>query len=267
MKKVILALAALLALLLLSMAGGSALADNGHHVFIVTCTSSHSNYDDPIVHPGQPGASHEHTFSGNDTTNAFSTYASMQAGSSSCDDPGDKAGYWSPTLRDPNGRDIVPLKVFGYYRNTPATSVLTQPFPADFRIVAGGINDRAAVTYKCFISSGGQGPWPASGVPRCDGAGNYLVQKITFPNCITGATDSPDHRSHAIHVNSGPCPAAYPIKVPELGLNFRWCINCGGPGYVFSDGETIPHADFWNTWIQSRLEQRVHDCLNNGVNC
>jgi hypothetical protein len=49
--------------------------------------------DDPIVFPGQPGASHMHDFFGNETTNAYSTQSSMLAGATNCRIPSDTAGY------------------------------------------------------------------------------------------------------------------------------------------------------------------------------
>ena len=59
--------------------------------------------DDPIVKPGQPGASHNHEFYGNFSVTAFSTYGSMVAAPTECadhsgGDRGDTAGYWHPTL-------------------------------------------------------------------------------------------------------------------------------------------------------------------------
>ena len=44
--------------------------------FAVACPYSHSLMDDPIVYPGQPGASHMHDFFGNVATDAFSTPSS-----------------------------------------------------------------------------------------------------------------------------------------------------------------------------------------------
>ena len=41
--------------------------------FISSCRTSHRAMDDPIVFPGYPGLSHDHTFVGNTTTNASST--------------------------------------------------------------------------------------------------------------------------------------------------------------------------------------------------
>jgi len=48
--------------------------------FVLRCPYSHSLPDDPIVFPGQPGASHLHDFFGNKSVNAFSTFETMLAG-------------------------------------------------------------------------------------------------------------------------------------------------------------------------------------------
>ena len=43
--------------------------------FAVACGFSHRNQDDPIVYPRERGRSHDHTYFGNSSTNAFSTPA------------------------------------------------------------------------------------------------------------------------------------------------------------------------------------------------
>jgi hypothetical protein len=43
-------------------AGGGKLRGNN---FFANCRFSHTNNDDPIVYPGEPGRSHAHTFFGN----------------------------------------------------------------------------------------------------------------------------------------------------------------------------------------------------------
>src|SRR5688500_16593378 len=48
-------------------------------VFATLCRFSHEAPDDPIVFPGQAGKSHLHTFFGNRTTSAASTYESLRA--------------------------------------------------------------------------------------------------------------------------------------------------------------------------------------------
>src|SRR5438552_19205160 len=73
-------------------------------VFITDCLPTHRAPDDPIVFPGQPGASHSHDFFGNPTTDANSTYATMTAATStSCLVGDDTAGYWMPTPSIPPG--------------------------------------------------------------------------------------------------------------------------------------------------------------------
>src|SRR5204863_3050651 len=69
-------------------------------------TYTGSMMDDPIVFPGQPGASHMHDFFCNKATDAFSTYAQMIAAPTSCPS-GDTAGYWAPGLYK-NGVKINP---------------------------------------------------------------------------------------------------------------------------------------------------------------
>jgi hypothetical protein len=83
--------------------------------FFSNCRFSHTEPDDPIVFPGQPGRSHPHTFFGNTTANAFSILGSLRAGATTCKPKADKAAYWIPTLfRD--GHAIRPAKAQVYYR-------------------------------------------------------------------------------------------------------------------------------------------------------
>src|SRR3954462_15189793 len=56
--------------------------------FVSGCGFSHRNTDDVIVYPAQPGKSHDHTYIGNDSTNAFSTVGSMAGATTSCRRPG-----------------------------------------------------------------------------------------------------------------------------------------------------------------------------------
>ena len=66
--------------------------------FVENCRFSHQAPDDPIVFPGKPGASHQHTFVGSRTTNAFSTFGSLRSGRTTCARPDDTAAYWVPAL-------------------------------------------------------------------------------------------------------------------------------------------------------------------------
>lgn len=251
-------------------------------VFIITCADAGLKQVDPIVNPGPPGtlSDHLHQFAGNPSVQSDSTYASMRAGGTNCNDPGDTAGYWNPALQDQNGNVVRPLKFFAYYRNIPVISgVNTQAFPAGLKMIAGGSANPGEVGWKCFNTSSIQPASSFNGViPHCSGATNWLVEKMTFPACWDGVNlDSANHRSHMADASGGHCDAAHPVKLPELSENWRWCHDCGGPGWHFtSTGHslsgfppelaTTPHSDYWNTWDQARLEQRVSDCYQHG-NC
>lgn len=77
------------------------------HEFQANCSVTHTKPDDPIVYPGRPGTSHDHTFMGNTTTDANSTTASLAAGTTTCKAPGDKSGYWMPTLFKGDRADLL----------------------------------------------------------------------------------------------------------------------------------------------------------------
>ena len=68
----------------------------GKGQFVVACAYSHASLDDPIVFPGQPGASHRHVFFGNVTTDAASTIASLDSGGTSCEQQLDRAAALAP---------------------------------------------------------------------------------------------------------------------------------------------------------------------------
>ena len=66
--------------------------------FIENCSFSHRAPDDPIVFPGRAGASHDHSFVGNRSTNASSNFGSLRSSATTCMRPADTAAYWVPTL-------------------------------------------------------------------------------------------------------------------------------------------------------------------------
>lgn len=77
---------------------------DGEAKFRTHCNFSHVAYDDPIVFPGQPGASHLHMFFGNTLTNAYSTYESLRTtGGSTCGGgPINRSAYWFPAVLKDN---------------------------------------------------------------------------------------------------------------------------------------------------------------------
>lgn len=231
--------------------------------FVVNCRFSHRLPDDPIVHVRHPGASHDHSFVGNTTTNAFSTRASLLKGSSTCRREGDLAAYWMPTLLL-DGQPVEPTGATIYYRRRTLDPV--RAFPPALKMIAGdaratGPQDRRVTFWNCGAAAG----IPASStVPTCpDGRMTGLRLHVTFPSCWNGTQrDSADHMSHMAYAMRGRCPATHPVAVPAISLIFRYPI-AGGPGVTLaSGGQYSAHADFFNAWRQPALSALVDGCLN-----
>jgi hypothetical protein len=232
--------------------------------FVSGCRFSHRNTDDPIVYPGQPGKSHDHTFIGNDTTNAFSTPASLQGQSSSCRRTGDTAAYWVPTLISSSGQMILPRAATVYYRRHTLAPV--QAFPSGFRVVAG--NSKATSPQGLKVTYWNCGPLagvpPQATIPTCPNAGRMgLALHVAFPDCWDGVNlDSADHVGHLAYSMRGRCPAGHPVAVPAVQVNIRY-PSVGGSGLALaSGGQYSGHADFFNAWNQATLESLVTGCLN-----
>jgi hypothetical protein len=232
--------------------------------FVSGCRFSHRNTDDPIVYPGQPGKSHDHTFIGNDTTNAFSTLASLQGKSSSCRRAGDSAAYWVPTLISASGRPIVPRAATVYYRRHTLAPV--QAFPPGFRVVAG--NSKATSPQGLKITYWNCGPLagvrPQATIPTCPNARRMgLALHVAFPDCWDGINlDSADHAGHLAYSLRGRCPADHPVAVPAVQVNVRY-PSAGGSGLTLaSGGQYSGHADFFNAWDEATLQSLVTGCLN-----
>jgi hypothetical protein len=106
-------------------------------VFTVDCTFSHRAPDDPIVHPGHPGASHSHEFFGSEATDASSTGESLLDTSTTCEDPDDTAAYWVPTL-SVAGTPVDPTFIRAYYRARPGVDVRdVEPPPLGLAMLSG----------------------------------------------------------------------------------------------------------------------------------
>lgn len=233
-------------------------------VFIVNCPFSHRKQVDPIVQFGQPVSGHMHDFMGNRSVNFNSTFASASGSSTTCGLAGDRAGYWTPSLVAPNGTFVQVRRALVYYRNTPAKYGTTTAFPPDFRIVAGGVGvGPPNAGWSCEQNASSMQATP----PSC-GSGGLLVLHVRFPSCWDGRNkDSADHRSHMRYASGSSCPSSHPVKVPEIFMHVRYAPGASGSGYRLSDGTLSPHADFWNLWVQSVLQQKIDQCLRAGKDC
>lgn len=241
------------------------------HEFQANCAVSRTTLpDDPIVYPGQPGASHMHTFLGNTTTNAGTTLASLQAGGSSCSAPDDRSGYWMPTMYNGN-QAILPVgpQVI-YYKTGVLDYTSVRPFPSGLRFLVGDMNASPAE----FLAGSYEG-WECGNsyhnadFPASCPAGTQLNIRYQAPSCWDGIhLDSPDHKSHMAYPVDGRCTADHPVAVPML--EFKMAFPAGsdtsqvrlssGRGYSF-------HYDFFNAWDPATLQAMVKQCINGGFQC
>jgi hypothetical protein len=231
-------------------------------IFLSVCLPSHVASDDPIVHPGASGASHQHEFFGNRTTDADSTYATLRAGGTSCRVAGDTAGYWVPSLYA-DGQRVAPLRVNAYYLRGGGRG-RTVAFPAGLKVIAG--NGEATSPQSLAVTG-----WKCSGVqvrpltadPTACPTGSHNVLVIRFPECWNGKDlDSTDHKAHLAYRVAGRCPASHPVRVPKLSLNVHYALP-GLDGLTLASGSIYSaHADFFNAWDQTVLARLVRLNLN-----
>jgi hypothetical protein len=232
--------------------------------FVSKCDYSHSAPDDPIVFPGQPGASHRHDFFGNRSTDAFSTNDSLRSsGATTCALDGDFAAYWTPALYD-SGQLVVPSRASVYYRNGGKDRMSVRAFPAGLRVVAKDRNVRAF--WVCERPSGGGGE-NLKDIPTCP-PGYTLGLRYRFPDCWDGRNlDSTDHTSHMRFAVKGSCPSTHRRPMPLMTMNVHYPSDGGDIVLGSPDMPVEPHADFFNTWEQPKLERLVYRCLRAGRTC
>jgi hypothetical protein len=250
-------------------------------------TYTGSEPDDPIVFPGEPGASHLHDFFCNKETDAFSTYEQMIAAASSCPS-GDTAGYWAPALYR-NGVKISPAGpgVRGqiYYRdNAYASGTVVQPFPADFKLVVGNGHATTLAAANAIDPQSGIGAkigseiyWGCSNnstgkltAPPSNCSTGKLTIHFGFPSCWNGVEVSGDQVKAGTMrwVKSGSCPTSHPIPLPRLIERFEYPVGSPTGSITLASGNIYSvHADFWNTWHQPSLAFLVENCLNANVDC
>lgn len=230
--------------------------------FVSVCRYSHTSQDDPIVFPGVSDATHHHDFFANVSTDADSTYETLQAAGSLCRIDGDTAAYWTPGLFD-SGRRIQPTGVRVYYTSGRKNHLTIRPFPAGLQVVAKEQNVRA--TWAC-VGAGRVGRG-SEDVPTCPER-THLVLRHRFPDCWNGRDlVSDDHTGHMAFSVRGSCPSSHAVPVPALSVNVHYPTDGGDVVLGMPDAPVAPHADFFNAWDQPTLERLVRVCLNAGVHC
>lgn len=250
------------------------------HEFQANCSVSHTRPDDPIVYPGQPGKSHDHTFMGNTTTNAASTTASLDSGGTTCKAPGDKSAYWMPTLLNGNTPVLPVGPQVIYYKAGVTDYTSVRPFPKGLRFVVGSPMQSAADfrNHRGFVEGWECGDsffnvdFPAQCPNRADVQLNIRFQA---PSCWDGKyLDTPNHQSHMAYpvvnpgTNNNICPADHPVALPMIEFKMAFPVNgdmsqvrlASGAGYSF-------HYDFFNAWDAPTLKALVDHCVVGGLQC
>lgn len=236
--------------------------------FVVECPLSHVAADDPIVYPGEPGASHRHAFFGNDSTDAFSTLASMSVAGTSCEQRLDRAAYWVPVLYD-GVREVPAIKSTAYYRaGLDVDPTTVEPYPAGLVMIAGSAAATApqpveVVAWTCGVS-GVRDVFP----PACS-PDRMLRLILTFPDCWNGRDlDAPDHIAHVAYSTGGHCPASHPHVMPQLQFSVEYDHHGDTSALRLASGEVITgHADFFNAWDETKLAAEVALCIHRDVVC
>ncbi len=273
--------------------------------FRMTCSPSHNAYVDPIVYPGQPGASHLHTFFGNTKVDAFSTYTSLRTtGDSTCHSRLNRSAYWIPALLNARGQVVMPDYLTVYYKRFPANSPKCLegnkcvPLPRGLRMVFGRKMDGThggGVYFNCHGAGAISGHYPtlAQAAKNCP-AGATLLASASAPACWNGTQlDSLDHRSHLADeyrdpaTNTLKCPPSHPYMLPHfiLSANYTTDETLDRSGvestslqtwHFSSDrmagmpaqigGQTF-HADWFGAWDDDALAAWQTNCIDGFLSC
>jgi hypothetical protein len=246
--------------------------------WVTVCTVSKNDDVDPIVFPGQPGASHNHTFSGALNVDAFTTAESLRNGRTNCTNSGDRSAYWMPTLYS-DGQAKLPYTTRVYYRAGTFDTEKVQPIPFGLKMIAGSAMSTepqapSIAGFHCREERNGPTISKQALPPECP-ADSLFEASVKFPNCWDGVNlDSADHRSHMAYSKRYKCDAGHPVMIPQITIAERFA-----PGEV--DGSrvtlaTMPgmtpsnmtlHADFFNGWDEELMNTLLRDCIRAGIAC
>ncbi len=238
--------------------------------FLTSCPFTHTLADDPIVHRGHPGASHQHEFFGNVSTDASSTYASMIHKPSTCSDDGDRSGYWVPALFV-DGTRVQPRRVDAYYRVADGVKpTAVRPFPDGLEVLAGDQFSTKPEPLEVAAWACGLSP-EVSHTPPKDCTRDRPVQlRLTYPSCWDGKhIRSADHESHLSYPSAEHgCDAAHPVAVPQLTLTVHYPLwGTYSRARLASGNFDTAHGDFLAAWQDKRIDDQVKGCLNRSVTC
>lgn len=272
---------------MLMPADGAPVYTDGSGSFRTTCKLAGLRFDDPVVFPGQPGASHLHVFFGNTGVNAGSTVETIaNSGNSTCRGGTlNRTAYWVPAVIDSRtGAAQTPDDgVFYYKTGYNIDPTVVKPLPPGLRMIAG---NKAATSAQDFVewSCRDANTISDGSIPTSCPIGDAVRLTVIFPQCWDGVhLDSPDHKSHMaypVYRNSpqrSTCPPTHPVTIPEITEHFDYTMTSASrPAYwrLSSDmyatsirGGFSAHADWMGGWDKATMETIVTQCLNRAVDC
>ena len=238
-----------------------------HVNWVAVCSVTKRAPDDPIVFPGRPGRSHDHTFSGSLAINPSSTAEELLRSKTNCTNSGDKSSYWMPTLLV-NGKPRLPYQVRAYYRAGTRDTKQLHTIPFGLKMLAGDMmatspQNAGIAGFQCRIEGKGATVKKQSLPPQC-GSKALFEMSVVFPNCWDGKNlDSPDHRSHMSYASGYKCDAAHPVQIPQLTLAERFAPGTASGKITLSamNSPLTLHADFFNAWDPRSLDALMKYCI------
>lgn len=251
----------------------------GQQLFTVDCLHSHYRGDDPIVFPGEHGASHNHEFFGDTQLNAKTTTQQiLDNPGNTCEVGADRSAYWVPAVYQ-DGKVIEADNNKFYYKVGKVDPKTIQPMPVGLRMIAGNANatkpESRQVSYLFATTSEGKHTEPhtqqTSSNPqlfttRADENGIRI--QIQFPQCWDGQNLWLPNTKHMSYPVGSKCPDTHPVPLLQLMFNLGYTDATGGSGFKLSSGEWYTaHADFINGWHPETLERLTDVCLRSKRYC
>ena len=255
--------------------------------FRLICSFSHMSFNDPIVYPSQPGASHLHTFVGNTGTDAYSTSATIaNSGNSTCSGGTlNRSAYWFPTMIDTtDGTPLAPISFLVYYKTgyggvKPAD---VKAVPNGLRMISGSsagtpTSGTSASRFACLGGTDNIG-WQSS-IPASCGNNTELMMEVSFPQCWDGVNlDSPDHKSHMAETTGSGCPSTHPVAIPKIDYEIHFAVpsvptrmakwRLSSDNYAStSPGGYSGHGDYLMGWDAATMTKIIKNCDNPSIDC
>ncbi|MDP9799723.1 hypothetical protein J2S43_008235 [Catenuloplanes nepalensis] len=253
--------------------------------FRADCEYSHSLPDDPIVAPGLPGASHMHSFFGNEGVDAGTVADDLvRFTATTCEPKQDHSSYWVPTLYDAGtNKAAEPTGFRVYYRSLMNDSAKQLPMPNGLRMIAGDAKKKvptprgATGQFYCAYWEPGH---DADGVARSTDGNWPICEKqaylhfiLQFPDCWDGRhLDSPNHKDHVAYGWNNACPASHPVKIPAITFDIQYGVQGSQAGYYLASDKDVRssssmHGDAFVMWDVDTMNKRTKNCVEQRRTC